>query len=79
MISCKTELKLRETTNCVLAVIANDNANDNPTRIIFTIKNIRLHVPVVTLSARTIKNHQHCLAKNLEDQIIGMNIKQKVI
>ena len=27
---------------------------------------------------RTIKNHQNFLAKDLKDQFIGMNIKQKV-
>ena len=32
----------------------------------------------VTLSARNNKNYQNFLAKDLKDQFIGMNIKQKV-
>ena len=47
----KFELKLRWTKHCVLIVINNDNTNDNP-RINFSIKDTKLHVPSVTLSAK---------------------------
>ena len=46
---------------CVLAVTANDNDSSYANRIIFTIKNTKLYVPVVTLSAKdnqTIKTFQ---------------------
>ena len=52
---------------CFFAAGADNN-------IIFTIKGTKLYVPVVTLS----ENYQNFLAKDLEDQIIGMNIKEKV-
>ena len=31
--------------------MGNDNTNDNPNNTIFNIKDIKLHVPVITLSA----------------------------
>ena len=57
----------------------NVNCNNHDNDIIFTIKDTKLYVPVVNLSAREIKNHQNFLVKDLKDQFIGMNIKQKVI
>ena len=57
----------------------NDNANSNPNNIVFTIKDTKLYVPAVTLSAKdTTKNYQNFIVKDLKDQSIGMNIKQKV-
>ena len=38
---------------------------------IFTIKDTKLYVPVVTLSA----NYQNFLSKDLKDQFIGMSMK----
>ena len=50
---CKVELKLRWTKHCVLSVAGIDNSNgNNYYKIIFTIKDTKLYVPVVTLSAR---------------------------
>ena len=49
----------------------NDNANAD-SNIIFTIKDTKFYVPVVTFSA---KNYQNFLAKDLKDRFIGMNIK----
>ena len=68
-----------------------DNTNANP-NIIFTIKDTKLHVPVVTLSARQNKKLSKLLSKRFErsnywneyktksenKNTIGMNIKQKV-
>ena len=56
----------------------NVNYNNNANNIIFTIKDTKLYVPVVTLSAKDNKNCQNFLAKELKDQFIGANIKQKV-
>ena len=64
---------------CVFSATGNDNANSNPNNIVFTIKDTKLYVPVVTLSAKdTTKNYQNFIVKDLKDQSIGMNIKQKV-
>ena len=80
LINCKVELKLKWTKYCVLHAVGNGNLNDNnnTNNIIFTIKDTNLYVPVVTLSARDNQNYHDFLAKDLNNQFIGMNIKQKV-
>ena len=42
--------EIRWTKHCVLTVTANDNNNDIPSRIVFTIKDTKIYVPTVTLS-----------------------------
>ena len=81
LINCKVELKLKWTKYCLLSAAGNNNninENANVNNIIFNIKDTKLYVPVVTLSARDNQNYQNFLAKDLKDQLIGMNIKQKV-
>ena len=55
----------------------NDNGNENVNgnNIVFTIKDTKLYAPAVTLS---VGDNQNFLAKDLQDQFIRMNIKQKV-
>ena len=50
LINCKVKLKLKWTEYCVLAAAGTDNTNVNYNNIIFTIKEAKLYVPVVTLS-----------------------------
>ena len=67
LINCKAELKLKWTKYCVLSATCTNNidgGDDN--NVIFTIKDTKS------------KNYQNFLAKDLKDQFIGMNIKQKV-
>ena len=79
LINCKVELKLKWTKYSVLSTAGADNTNDtNSNNIIFTIKDTKLYVPVVTLSARDNQKLSKRLSKDLKDQFIGMNIKQKV-
>ena len=54
LINCRVKLKLRWSKHCILFVAGTDNANGNndDNNIIFTIKDTKLYVPVVTLSAR---------------------------
>ena len=68
-INCKVELKLRWIKHCVLSVLGdkNNDANVDSTNIIFTIKDTKSYVPVVTLSA-----------KGNQKLLIGMNMKQKL-
>ena len=54
----------------------NTNGNNDNNNITFTVKDTKAYVPVVTLSAR---DNQKLLANDLKNQLIGMNIKQKVI
>ena len=82
LINYKVELKLRWTKHCVLSVAGTDNANGNndDNNIIFTIKDTKLYVSVVTLSAKDKYKLSNFLANDdLKDQFIGMKIKQKVI
>ena len=58
LINCKIELQLKWTKYCAFS--ANGNDNGNADNIIFNIKDTKLYVPVVTLSA---KNNQK-LSKN---------------
>ena len=41
--------------HCVLPVLGNDNTNANDNNVIFTIKDTKLYVPVITL---LVKNNQ---------------------
>ena len=66
LIICKIELKLKWTKYCVLSAAGNDNANVNPNNIIFTIKDIKLYVPVVTLSAKGNQKLSKLLRKAFE-------------
>ena len=52
LINCNVELKLKWTKYCVFSTAGNDNTNNNPNNIIFSIKDLKLYVPVATLSAR---------------------------
>ena len=81
LINCKVKLKLKWTKHYVLSVTGTDNTNGNndDNNITFTIKDAQLYTPVVPLSVKKIKNYKHFLVKDLKDQFIGMNIKQKVI
>ena len=80
LINLKVKSKLRWWKHCVLSVLGNENDNDNedPSIIVFTIKDTKLYVPVVTLSAKDNKKLSNFLAKDLKDRCNWMNIKQKL-
>ena len=52
LINFKVELKLKWTKHCVLVTGGVDNTNADLNNIIFTIKDRKLYVPVVTLLAK---------------------------
>ena len=55
LINTKVELKFKWTNYCVLSAAGNENninEDANANKIIFTIKDTKLYVPVVTLTAR---------------------------
>ena len=67
LINCKVELKLRWTKHCVLSVLGDENDNANAdSNITFTIKDTRLHVPVVTLSAKDNQKLSKLLRRGFE-------------
>ena len=69
LINCKVELKLKLTKYCVLSVAGNENDisnNENANNIIFTNKDTKLYVLVVTLSARDNQKLSKLLSKGFE-------------
>ena len=52
LINFKFELKLKWTKYCFLASNSTENGDANSNNVIFTIKDTKLYVPVVTLSAK---------------------------
>ena len=85
LINWKVELNLRWTKYYVLFVVGtenNVNDNNNAINIMLTIKDTKLYVPVVTLSARDNQKLSKLFSKGSDlskDPFTGMNIKQKVI
>ena len=69
LINCKVELKLRQTKHCVFSVAGTDNAHGNfdDNNNIFTIKDAKLYVPVVTLSARDNQKLSKLLSKGFSE------------
>ena len=78
-INCKVELKLKLTKYCGLSVGGNENVNDNKNanNIIFTIKDTKLYVPVVTLSAKDNQNLSKVLSKGFERLVYWNEFKTK--
>ena len=64
LISYKVELKLWWIKTCVLAAAAVENEDADYNDTIFTIKDTKFYIPVVTLLA---KSNQNFLAKGLKD------------
>ena len=72
LINCKVEFKLKWTKYWILPVAGNENYinnNDDANNIIFTIKDTRLYVPVVILSARDNQKLSKLLSKGFERSI----------
>ena len=55
--------------NKVLSAAGNDNTNANPENIILTIKDAKLYVSVVTLSARNNQKLSKVLSKGFERSV----------
>ena len=66
LINRKVELKRIWTKDCLLSAACNDNTNANRDNIIFNIKDTKLYIPVVTLSARDNQNLPKRLSKGFK-------------
>ena len=68
LINCKVEIKIRWAKHCVLSVAGTGNANGNndDINIIFTIKDTKIYVRVVTLSAKENQKLSKLLSKGFE-------------
>ena len=76
-------MKLKWAKYCVFSATGNDNLYNivnynNGNNIILTIKDTKLYVPVVTLSAIDNQKLSNVPSEGCERYFIGMNIKQKV-
>ena len=75
--NCKVELKLKLTKCCVLSTAGADNTNANPNNIIFTIKDTKLYVAVVTLSTKDNQKLSKLPSKGFEKSIYHNDYKIK--
>ena len=72
----ESRIKFKWTKYCVLSVAGNDNDNDG-NNIIFKIKDAKLYVPVVTLSARDNQKLSKILSKGFERSVYWNEYKTK--
>ena len=80
LINFKVEVRLKWTKYYVLSAADNGNDNDNDNNsisFIFTIKDTKLYVPVVTLSARDNQKLSKLLSKGFERSVYWNKYKTK--
>ena len=77
LINCKVELKLKWTKYSVLSAAGTDNPHVKSNNIIFTIKDGRLCLPVVTLSARNNQKLPKRFSKGFERWVYWNEYKTK--
>ena len=78
--NCKVELKRKWAKYCVLSAAGDKNRinnNNNTNSIIFTIKDIKLHVPAVTLSAKDNQKLSKRFSKRFERSVYWNEFKHK--
>ena len=66
LLYCEIELKLKLINYCFLAAGGADNANVDSNNVIFTIKDTKLYVLVITLSAKDNQKRSKLLSKESE-------------
>ena len=70
LINCKVELKLKWAKYCVFSAGDNDNDNDISVKLFFfTIKDTKLFVPVVMLSAKDNQKVSKLFSKGYERSV----------
>ena len=77
LINCKAELKLKWTKCCVLTAAGADNVDSNSNNIIFTIKDIKLCLSVLTLSVKDNQKLLKLLSKVFERSVYWNEFKTK--
>ena len=77
LINCKVELRLKWTKYFVLSAAGADNANNNSNIIIFTIKDKKLYVLLVTLLAKDNQKLSKLLRKEFERSFYWNKYKAK--
>ena len=77
LINCEVELKLKWTKYFDLSAAGADNDNANSNNIIFTIREKKLYVPVVTLSAKNNQKLSKPFSKEFERPVYWNEYKAK--
>ena len=77
LINSKVELKLEGGKYCILSAASADNDNANPNNCIFIIKDIKLDVSVVTLSAKDNQKISKLHSKGFERSVYWNEFKTK--
>ena len=80
MINCKVELKRKWMKHCIYSVlcVANaDNDGTNSINISFTVKDTKLHVPLVTLSAEDNQKLSKLLREGFTSSVYWNEYKTK--
>ena len=80
LINCKVHLKFKWLNYCVLAAAGSDNDNnndDNGKKIIFAIKDRKLYVPILTLSAKENQKLSKRFSKGFERSVYWNEYKTK--
>ena len=77
LINCKVETKLIWPNHCVLSAVGADNDNANPNNIIFTMKDTKLYVFGVTLSAKDNQKLSKLPRKRSERSVYWNEFKTK--
>ena len=77
LINCKVALKLEWANHYVLSAVGADNDHANSNNIIFTIKEIKLYLPVVTSSAKDNQEPSNLFSKEFEISVYWNEFKTK--
>ena len=77
LINCKVELKLKWGKYCIFFAAGTDTADTNSNNIIFTIKDTKLYVSAVTLSARHNQKLSKLLSKGFKGSVYCNEYKTK--
>ena len=77
LINCKVELKLRWAKDCGLASVGLENDGAVSNNIIFTIKDMKLYVLVITLSTKDYQKLSKQLSKGFDRSVYWKEYKTK--
>ena len=75
LLNCKLELKWAK--NCVLSAAWADNTDANSNNIIFTMKDTKFYVPIVTLSSKDNQTLSRLLSKGILRPVYWNEFKTK--
>ena len=77
-VNCKIELKFKWANYCVLSAAGKENVTNNDSdNIIFTVKDPKLYVPIVTLSARDNQKLSKLLSKGFKRSVYWNEFETK--